>query len=57
MLEWKLSVQEGLFPALVYLCKTELEEKHPLLLFLEVSIQHQAKKSPVLGLPHQPLWG
>lgn len=37
MLECESSVQEGLFPALFYLCKTELEEKPPLTLFLEVS--------------------
>lgn len=40
MLEWELGVQEGLLPALFYLCKTELEEKPPLRLFLEVSTQH-----------------
>lgn len=40
MPEWELSVQEGLLPALFYLCKTELEENHPLLLFLVVSTQH-----------------
>lgn len=39
MLEWELSVQERLLPALFYLCKTELEENHPLLLFLVVFTQ------------------
>lgn len=40
MLERELSVQEGLLPALFYLCKTKLEAKHPLLLLPGVFTQH-----------------